>query len=42
MAQVGNTQIVTLMAETMGETVDPSALVELEEEGGSQGLSQAS
>lgn len=38
--QVGNMQIVTLMAETMGETVDPTALAELEEDDPSQSFTQ--
>lgn len=38
--QVGNMQLVTLMAETMGSSVDPSSLVGMEDDAGAS-LSQA-
>ena len=38
--QVGNMQLVTLMAETMGNSVDPSSLVGMDDDAGSV-LSQA-
>lgn len=40
LAQVGNKQLVILMAETMGKSVDPSALVGMEDDDEGAGLSQ--